>query len=135
MLLSLIFRLTSPGLEHSSFLCGLPDDSMNQLLQQHDNCQEQYHHHEQLLSLCHSTPQKKMENSIMEDMTNSVFHTDSTCCLSLVSAEHTEGTDLCQKRRHAWPTNPEDVSSGESSEKYLNSLPLHNSSDTCSSIR
>ncbi|KAG8136766.1 putative Brother of CDO protein, partial [Naja naja] len=128
-------RLTSPGLEHSSFLCGLPDDSMNQLLQQHDNCQEQYHHHEQLLSLCHSTPQRKMENSTMEDMRNSVFHTDSTCCLSLVSVEHTGGTDLCQKRRHVWPTNPEDVSSGESSEKYLNSLPLHNSSDTCSSIR
>uniref|UniRef100_A0A8C6VKN5 Brother of CDO n=1 Tax=Naja naja TaxID=35670 RepID=A0A8C6VKN5_NAJNA len=128
-------KLTSPGLEHSSFLCGLPDDSMNQLLQQHDNCQEQYHHHEQLLSLCHSTPQRKMENSTMEDMRNSVFHTDSTCCLSLVSVEHTGGTDLCQKRRHVWPTNPEDVSSGESSEKYLNSLPLHNSSDTCSSIR
>ncbi|XP_015676807.1 brother of CDO [Protobothrops mucrosquamatus] len=128
-------RLTSPGPEHSSFLCGLPDDSINKLLQQHDNCQHQHHHHEQLLSLCHSTPQRKIGNSTMEDMRNPVFHTDSTCCLGVVPVKHTGGTDLCQKRRHVWPTNPEDVSSGESSEKYLNSLPLHNSSDTCSSIR
>lgn len=75
MLLSLILRLTSPGLEHSSFLCGLPDDSINQLLQQHDNCQHQHHHHEQLVNLCHSTPQRKIGNSTMEDIRNPVFHT------------------------------------------------------------
>ncbi|XP_061484303.1 brother of CDO isoform X2 [Rhineura floridana] len=115
-------RLPSPGPEQNSFLYGFPDDPTHQLHQQHDSC---HNHAEQFLGLCHSVPQSKMGNSTMEIMKDHVFHTDSACCLGLVPVEDVEKTDFCLDKRQAWPPNPVNICLGESSEKHLNSLPLH----------
>ncbi|XP_044297583.1 brother of CDO isoform X1 [Varanus komodoensis] len=115
-------RSPSPVLDHSSYLYGLPDDSTHQLLQQHED--HHHHHHEQRLGLCHSVPQSKKGNSVMEDMKNTVFHTDSTCCLGLVPVEDVERTDFCHSRRPMWHPNPVDACLRESPEKP-SSLPLN----------
>uniref|UniRef100_A0A6J0T013 Brother of CDO isoform X1 n=1 Tax=Pogona vitticeps TaxID=103695 RepID=A0A6J0T013_9SAUR len=113
-------RSPNPAPEHSSFIYGLPDDSTPQLLQQCNT----YHHHNELCGLGHSVPQRK-GNSIVEDTKNPVFHTDPTCCFGLAPVEDVERTDVCLERRQMWPPNPGDACLGESSEKHLNSLPLH----------
>ncbi|KAJ7320292.1 hypothetical protein JRQ81_019803 [Phrynocephalus forsythii] len=117
-------RSPNPGSEHTSFLYGLPDDSTQQLLQQ-CNMYHHHHHHNELCSLCHSMPQRK-GNAIVEDTKNPVFHTDPTCCFGLTPVEDVERTDhVCQEKRQVWPPNPGDAFLAESSEKHLNTLPLH----------
>ncbi|XP_038268797.1 brother of CDO isoform X3 [Dermochelys coriacea] len=113
-------RLSDARPEDSSFLCSLPDDSTNQLLQPHDDC---CHLQEQLVGLYHPVTGSKIGGPSLEALRDPTFHRGTPCCLGLVPVEEVERLDCCQLRGERCPQNTAITCLGQDPRKHLRSSP------------